>query len=86
MTSEAFALMGFPSDFAEKVQMPTKDINIICQNVPLGTACDWMTEVAAALDGKRSWVDPETKDDGSYRILRQNNIARKNPMKPMWSL
>jgi site-specific DNA-cytosine methylase len=86
MTSEAFALMGFPSDFAEKVQMPTKDINIICQNVPATTAHDWMAEVAAALDGNRQWIDPETKEDGSNKILRQNNISRENQMVPIWDI
>ena len=86
MTSEAFALMGFPEDFAEKVQMPTKDINIICQNVPATTAHDWITEVVAALDGNRQWIDPETKEDGSNKILRQNNISRENQMSLIWDI
>jgi site-specific DNA-cytosine methylase len=86
MTSEAFALMGFPPDFAEKVQMPTKDINIICQNVPACTAGDWIREVAAALDGQRQWIEPEKKEDGSYKILRQNNISRENQMAPIWNI
>jgi hypothetical protein len=84
MVSEAFALMGFPDDFAEKANMPTKDINIICQNVPACTAGDWIRESVAALDGSRQWVEPEKKDDGTYRILRQNNIAKTNVMKPQW--
>ena len=86
MTSEAFALMGFPSDFAEKAQMPTKDINIICQNVPALSAAGWMEEVAEALDGNRQWIDPEKDDSGNYKILRQNNTARKDPMSLIWSL
>lgn len=84
MVSEAFALMGFPDDFAEKANMPTKDINIICQNVPACTAGDWIRESVAALDGNRQWVEPEKKDDGTYRILRQNNIAKTNVMRPQW--
>jgi hypothetical protein len=86
MTSEAFALMGFPPDFAEKAQMPTKDINIIAQNVPAPSAKSWIEEIVEALDGNRQWIDPEKKEDGSNKILRQNNAARKDPMSLIWSL
>jgi hypothetical protein len=78
--------MGFPNDYAEKVHIPTKDSNVICQNVPACTAGDWITEIAAVLDGKREWIEPERKDDGSTKILRQNNTDSKKPMKPLWSI
>lgn len=86
MVSEAFALMGFPPDFAEKVNMPTKDVNIICQNVPAVTAASWIEEIVQALDGNRQWVEPDRKEDGTYKILRQNNIAKRDIMKPIWDL
>lgn len=84
--SEGLALMGFPDDYARKVQIPTKHSNVICQNVPACTAGDWVREIAEALDGNREWIDPETKDDGTYKILRQNNTTSKDPMKPLWTI
>jgi site-specific DNA-cytosine methylase len=84
--SEALALMGFPDDYAAKIHISTKNSNVICQNVPMKTAADWINEVVQALDGNRSWIDPEVKPDGSYKILRQSNVATKDPMKPVWAL
>jgi hypothetical protein len=78
--------MGFPDDYARKVQIPTKHSNVICQNVPACTAGDWVKEIAEALDGNREWIDPETKVDGTYKILRQNNTTSKDPMKPLWTI
>jgi hypothetical protein len=78
--------MGFPPDFAEKAQMPTKDTNIIAQNVPAPSAKSWIEEIVEALDDNRQWIDPEKKEDGSNKILRQNNAARKDPMSLIWSL
>ena len=85
-TAEGLALMGFPDDYAVKVHIPTKSSNVICQNVPRTTAADWIEEMVQALDGNRAWVDPELKSDGTYKILRQSNVATKDPMKPIWSL
>jgi site-specific DNA-cytosine methylase len=84
--SEALALMGFPDDYAAKVHIPTKSSNVVCQNVPACSAGDWVGEIAQALDGKRAWIDPELKPDGTYKILRQSNVATKDPMKPIWAL
>jgi hypothetical protein len=84
--AEGLALMGFPDDYATKVHIPTKSSNVICQNVPRTTAADWIEEVVQALNGNRAWVDPELKSDGTYKILRQSNVATKDPMKPIWSL
>lgn len=84
--AEGLALMGFPDDYAAKVYISTKNSNVICQNVPATTAGDWIKEISEALDGKRKWIDPELKSDGTYKILRQNNTASKDPMKPIWSI
>lgn len=84
--AEGLALMGFPPDYATKVHIPTKHSNVICQNVPCTTAADWVGEIVEALEGNREWIDPETKQDGSYNILRQNNTATKAPMEPVWAL
>jgi site-specific DNA-cytosine methylase len=84
--AEGLALMGFPDDYAAKVHIPTKHSNVICQNVPACTAGDWIGEIAQALDGNREWITPETNDDGTYKILRQNNTASKDPMKPLWAI
>lgn len=86
MVSEALGLMGYPSDFARKVHIDTKHSNVICQNVPVCTAGDWVGEVAEALSGNRQWVDPERKTDGTYKILRQSNVTKNRPMRPVWDL
>ena len=84
--AEGLALMGFPDDYAAKVSIPTKHSNVICQNVPSTTARDWVLEIAAALSGEREWVQVPTRQGNPPAILRQNNTASKDPMKPTWSL
>jgi hypothetical protein len=79
--AEGLGLMGFPSDYAAKVSIPTKHSNVIAQNVPACTASDWVKEIVSALNGDREWV--ETPNGA---ILRQNNTTSKDPMKPIWSL
>jgi hypothetical protein len=85
-TAEGLALMGFPDDYAAKVHIPTKNSNVIAQNVPACTAGDWIEEIVQALNGNRAWINPEFKLDGTYKILRQNNVTTKDIMKPIWSL
>lgn len=84
--AEGLGLMGFPPDYAQKVHIPTKKSNVICQNVPCTTARDWVLEIVEALDGNREWIEPEKKDDGSYKILRQNNTTKNNPMSLVWDV
>ena len=84
--AEGLALMGFPDDYATKVSIPTRSSNVICQNVPACTAGDWVGEIAEALNGNRTWIDPELKPDGTYKILRQNNTTSVDVMKPVWAL
>lgn len=79
--AEGLGLMGFPSDYAAKVRIPTKHSNVVCQNVPACTADDWVKEIVEALNGNREWVE---RPDGA--ILRQNNTTSADPMKPIWSL
>lgn len=79
--AEGLGLMGFPDDYAAKVSIPTKHSNVVCQNVPACTARDWVEEIVSALDGDREWVD---RPNGA--ILRQNNTASKDVMKPIWAL
>jgi hypothetical protein len=86
MVSEGLGLMGFPYEYAEKVSIPTKQSNVIAQNVPACTAADWIREIVAALDGKREWVERPTRDGLPPAILRQNNTVSKGAMKPIWSL
>lgn len=64
---EAMTIMGLPQDF-ELIE-PEKRLNHVCQNVPLETALDIATEVAAALDGKRHFVEAD--------FLAQNNLKRE---------
>ena len=78
--TELLGLMGFPPDFYTKAPITAKDHNIICQNVPVCTASDWVAEVVAALDNEREWIDiPQGQ------ILRQSNILKKDAMKPVVS-
>lgn len=78
--TELLTLMGFPYDFYSKAPISQKDHNVICQNVPVCTAADWINEIAESFDGNREWVDiPYGK------ILRQSNITKNNTMKPVIS-
>lgn len=52
---EALNIMGMPSDF--KLLDPKRSYNHICQNVPVITAMDMATEVKAALNDERLWID-----------------------------
>ncbi len=48
---EAMTIMGLPLDF--QLLNPKKNLNHVCQNVPVGTAADMASEVKAFLEGKR---------------------------------
>lgn len=52
---EAMSIMGLPEDF--ELLNPSRNLNHVCQNVPVGTACDMATEIKAVLEGKRDWVN-----------------------------
>ena len=52
---ECMSIMGLPQDF--ELLSPAKNLNHICQNVPVGTATDMAMEVKASLEGKRDRVN-----------------------------
>jgi site-specific DNA-cytosine methylase len=64
---EALAIMGMPDDY--ELLDPKKSANHICQNVPVQTAMDMVTEVKEALEGNRNWLD------ATY--VFQNNNSQK---------
>lgn len=49
---ELMSMMGLPKDFKE---IPFQDKNVIFQNVPTNTVKTVVTEIKAALEGKREW-------------------------------
>lgn len=53
---EAMTIMGLPQHF-ELVNASPKNVNHICQNVPVGTATDMATEVYAYLNGERDMIN-----------------------------
>jgi site-specific DNA-cytosine methylase len=52
---EAMSLMGLPHDF--ELLDPRRNLNHICQNVPVTTARDMALEIKAVLDGERDSVN-----------------------------
>lgn len=52
---EGMSLMGLPYDF--ELLNPSRNLNHICQNVPVTTASDMANEIKAALNGERDWVN-----------------------------
>lgn len=52
---EAMSLMGLPHDF--ELLNPSRNLNHICQNVPVTTATDMAIEIKAVLEGKRDMID-----------------------------
>lgn len=53
---EAMTIMGLPFDF-ELLDASQKNVNHICQNVPVQTATDMASEVVAVLNGERDYFD-----------------------------
>ena len=52
---EALAIMGMPNDF--ELLDPKRNLNHVCQNVPVRTAMDMAYEVKEALSGNREYLD-----------------------------
>lgn len=65
---EAMTIMGLPDNF--ELLNPKKNVNHVCQNVPVQTAADVAGEVAAALGSptSRDWVSG---------VVMQDNTARR---------
>jgi len=51
---ECMTIMGLPQDF--ELLDPKRQLNHVCQNVPVDTAADMASEVVAALEDERPWV------------------------------
>lgn len=60
---ECMSIMGLPSNF--ELLEPKKNLNHICQNVPVGTATDMAAEIKLALAGKLDTVEAH--------LLKQSN-------------
>ena len=54
---ECMSIMGLPQDF--ELLNPAKNLNHICQNVPVGTATDMAMEIKAVLEGKRDMLNAD---------------------------
>lgn len=54
---EAMTIMGLPEDF--ELLSPKKNLNHICQNVPVTTATDMAMEIKAVLEGGRDMLNSE---------------------------
>lgn len=52
---EAMSIMGLPEDF--ELLNPSRYLNHVCQNVPVGTATDMANEIKASLEGKRDKIN-----------------------------
>jgi site-specific DNA-cytosine methylase len=50
---ECLSVMRMPDDF--ELLNPKRSINHVCQNVPVTTAADVVTEALSALSGAREW-------------------------------
>jgi len=52
---EGMSIMGLPEDFT--LLQPSKFLNHMCQNVPVGTATDMANEIKAVLNGERDMLN-----------------------------
>jgi site-specific DNA-cytosine methylase len=71
---EAMTIMGLPDNF-ELIE-PRKNVNHICQNVPVQTATDMANEVLAYLNDKRTMID--SRMIFQYNQQRKENIINTN--------
>jgi hypothetical protein len=69
-------IMGLPSGF-ELLDAGDKTYNHICQNVPVITATDIITEIKESLEGNREWVDAnlaiQHNHNGKYDIIERRD-------------
>jgi site-specific DNA-cytosine methylase len=54
---EAMSLMGLPYDF--ELLNPSRNLNHVCQNVPVTTASDMANEIKAVLNDDRDWLNAD---------------------------
>lgn len=81
---ECMAIMGLPGNF--ELLSPKKNLNHVCQNVPVGTASDMVTEVVAYLDGKRPTVRADyVLQLNGKRTHKTEMDAEASPLEEMFS-
>lgn len=68
---ECMTIMGLPQDF--QLLNPAKNLNHVCQNVPVGTATDMAIEIKAVLENKR--------DTLNCSLLYQFNPQRRHEVR-----
>jgi site-specific DNA-cytosine methylase len=54
---ESMSIMGLPEDF--ELLSPSRNLNHVCQNVPVGTATDMAMEIKAVLESKRDMLNSD---------------------------
>lgn len=69
---EALSIMGMPTNF--ELINPKKNINHICQNVPVTTAEDMVKEIIASLNNKRVWVDAKVVYQFNNKVTPEMKI------------
>lgn len=70
---EAMTIMGLPDSF--ELIDAKKNVNHICQNVPVQTARDMATEVMAYLDGKRQMINSNYTFQYNHRQMHETRNA-----------
>jgi hypothetical protein len=72
---ECMAMMGLPSDF--EIINPKRNLNHVCQNVPVSTAIDMAREVKAYLEGKRTMVSADfaVQSNLNKKIQYESNVT-----------
>ena len=72
---ECMAMMGLPSDF--EIINPKRNLNHVCQNVPVSTAMDMAREVKAYLEGKRTMIDADfaVQSNLNKKIQYESNVT-----------
>jgi site-specific DNA-cytosine methylase len=68
---EAMSIMGLPYDF--ELLNPSKNLNHICQNVPVSTSTDMASQVKMFLEGKL--------DTLNYNLLYQYNAGKRHEIR-----
>ncbi len=68
---ECMTIMGLPQDF--ELLNPARNLNHVCQNVPVGTATDMANEIKAVLENKRDYLDSS--------LVYQFNTSKKHEVR-----
>jgi site-specific DNA-cytosine methylase len=70
---ECMTIMGLPQDF--ELLNPARNLNHVCQNVPVHTATDMAFEIKAVLEGKRQMLNNSLL----YQFNPQKNYEVREP-------